>query len=228
MILFCFIVKIIPRDLPFGLRDLVDGMLQNNPMLRPSAAELLAHPFIQDHCNRLYSQLKSSSSNGSVRRQYPAEFQQKFHPMKERLGLKGATEAIVLLMNPSLLGRLEGTEESDLVDLAYKAWSSGQLGGGDKSIGLSETSGSVDELTMTMRQARAQQVQVDRLAELRQAIIKAVSWEEFQMIHEVLAAFSGVPRDQIMRYLERKLGQHRHAELLLVYGLIEELIQLEK
>ena len=202
----------------------MDGMLQNNPMLRPSAAELLAHPFIQEHCNRLYSQLKGSKV--SVRRQYPTEFQQKFNPMKERLGLRGATEAIVLLMNPGLMEILEGAEESEMVELAFKAWSSSQHG--DKSVGLSETAESVDELTMTMRQARNHPLQVDRLAELRQKITKSVNWEEFQMIHEVLAAFSGAPKDQIMRYLERKLGQHRHAELLLVYGLIEELIQLEK
>lgn len=212
------------RTLPFGLRDLVDGMLQTSPALRPTAAELLAHPYVQEHCTRLYASLKAPI-NRKV--EYPPAFMDRFGPMRARLGLRGATEAIVMLMEPNMEIPSSNSEEA-LLEVAFKAWLHGT---GQSNLSttnsLSKTCESSDELTMTLRDI--QRCNHDRIGDLRARIARCLTWEEFKTIYGVFNAFEGVAEEQLMRYLETRLSPGRHEQLLrdLVYALVQELIRHE-
>lgn len=131
----------LPKELPYGLRDLVDSMLQPSPERRPTADQLLAHPYVREHCTRLYAILQR-------REEYPAEFSERLQALQRRLGVQGAAETMVLLMAPDM-DTSQCRSEAELVRVAYAAWRRGQR--------LAEcTRSSVDELTMTIRDLHQQ------------------------------------------------------------------------
>ncbi len=133
------------KDVPFGLRDIIDSMLHPNPSKRPSADTILSHPYVREHCNRLYAYLQKLSTPSIMG---DGLFDSKFSSLRAKLGTRGATETIVTLMAPDLEAefRRAATEE-ELIAIAHKAWSS-------VHNTPTSTAESIGELTMTIKHFR--------------------------------------------------------------------------
>lgn len=135
------------REVPYGLRDLIDSMLQPDPRRRPSALELLGHPFVKENCNRLYKQLTQPPPAPPPA--VDTEFTTKFRALALKLGTRGAAESFVELMAPEMNSELSrARSESQLTQVARRAWA---LRFGTKSSQSHEPS-SVEDLTMTIKQ----------------------------------------------------------------------------
>lgn len=131
------------KELPFGLRDLVDSMLQPDPKNRPIPTQLLQHPFVKDHCDRLYALLRAGHHSPSDLCS-SSDFMEKFGGLKAKLGTRGAAETFVSLMAPDLAPSLNlALGDNDYVRIAMKAWAR-------RPSPSTET----DDLTLTMQEIR--------------------------------------------------------------------------
>lgn len=149
------------REIPYGLRDLVDSMLQPEAKRRPSALELLGHPFVKEHCHRLYKQLTQPQPPATPAPQVKSdpEFTGKFRALQLKLGTRGAAESFVELMAPEMNGELARVRgEAQLTELARRAWARRHSESAIKANPIQESyhqpslASSVDELTMTIQQ----------------------------------------------------------------------------
>jgi len=105
------------KDVPYGLRDLIDSMLQPDPKLRSTALDLLGHPFVKEHSHRLFKELTAP------REQFDVEFSQKFDQLKAKLGARAAAESFVMLMAPGLETDLARSgSEVEMTAVAHRAW----------------------------------------------------------------------------------------------------------
>lgn len=225
----------LPKSIPFGLRDLVDSMLQLDPAIRPNASELLAHPFVKEYSHKLYDLLQSHSPQKQPSAKgYPKEFQAVYRNLAKGVGEREASKSVILLMAPELMGEFSGCEDYEA--LAYQAWSTKN----QKAKSLSDTEtihgDDTEELTMTLRQIGGDRKSTtdsldqdlsrivksrclqDCVADLLPQIHENVTdMEEIITIYKVIKAemanlSRGLPTE-IEAKLKRILGEKRHEAL---------------
>lgn len=214
------------RDLPFGLRDIVDGMLQSDPASRPSATEILGHPYVREHCTRLFDLLQNCRSPPVD--SCEKEFIQKYRQLQGKLGARGAAEAIVELMAPDMCAQLvRARTEEQLINFARLAWNKHHNKMND-STRSSDSSDSVQELTMTIREMAIDPIPIHPTKQdpraIRDQIMSHVeSWDEFRLLHSLMK--SKIETKKIAGVLEP--GRYRSLESSGVLKMMRKLIQVE-
>jgi hypothetical protein len=168
-------------------------MLQADPAVRPTATELLGHPYVREHCNRLFETLQNRAPNTNISTfedSCEKEFRQKYQQLQGKLGTKKAVEAIIELMAPEMSNQmLRARTDEQLKDLARSAWNKRHGKVEEESTALSDACDSVQELTMTIRDMAIHPVPPKRQdpSVLRDQILGLVqSWDEFRLLHSLI------------------------------------------